>query len=118
MHFNIRGLLCKLQQLRELISTISSNNIRIDAILLCETLLSDAKQTMCHIDGYTLITNNRNSRGGGLAILLRNDFQYHRLKDKEININKEFERLRAQTHLATFHASTNTKNYGVELVCG
>jgi hypothetical protein len=91
MHFNIRGLLCKLQEIRELISTISNNNVRIDAILLCETLLSDAKQAMCHVDGYTLITNNRNSRGGGLAILLRNDFQYRRLNDKEINIDKEFE---------------------------
>ena len=93
MHFNIRGLLNKLPLLRELISTLSNNNARPDAILLCETLLSDTKQACCHIDGYTLITCNRNSRGGGLAILLRNDFQYNRLKEKEINIAKEFESL-------------------------
>ena len=93
MHFNIRGLLNKLTLLRELISTLSDNNARPDAILLCETLLSDAKQTCCHLDGYSLITCNRNSRGGGLAILLRNDFQYNRLKEQEINIPKEFESL-------------------------
>ena len=93
IHFNIRGLLSKLSQLRELISTLSNSNSKPDAILLCETLLSDTKQKLCHVDGYTLITNNRNSRGGGLAILLRNDFQYKRLKEKEINITKEFESL-------------------------
>ena len=93
IHFNIRGLLSKLSQLKELISTLSNSNNKPDAILLCETLLSDAKQNYCHVDGYTLITNNRNSRGGGLAILLRNDFQYVRLKEKEINVTKEFESL-------------------------
>lgn len=91
MHFNIRGLLTNLQRLRELINTLSNNNAQPDAVLLCETLLSDTKQTTCHINGYRLITNNRNSRGGGLAILLRDDFEYNRLKDKEINIPKEFE---------------------------
>ena len=93
IHFNIRGLLSKLSQLQELISTLSHSNKKPDAILLCETLLSDAKQNLCYVDSYTLITNNRNSRGGGLAILLRNDFQYKRLKEKEINITKEFESL-------------------------
>ena len=93
MHFNIRGLLCNLSHLQELVSTLSSNKIGPDAILLCETLLSDAKQTLCHLDGYTLVTNNRNTRGGGLAIFLRDSFDYKRLNSKEINVPKEFESL-------------------------
>ena len=91
MHFNIRGLNSNLQRLLELINTLSNYNARPDAVLLCETLLSDSKQATCHIKGYHLITNNRNSRGGGLAILLRDDFDFKRLKDKEVNIPKEFE---------------------------
>jgi len=91
MHFNIRGLSSNLQRLRELINTLSNYNARPDAVLLCETLLSDSKQATCQINGYHLITNNRNSRGGGLAILLRDDFDFKRLKDKEVNTPKEFE---------------------------
>ena len=93
MHFNIRGLLCHLSQLQDLVSTLSHNKIGPDAILLCETLLSDAKQTLCHLDGYTLVTNNRNTRGGGLAIFLRDSFDYKRINSKEINVPKEFESL-------------------------
>lgn len=93
LQFNIRGLQNKLSLLKELITTLKDANIRIDAIMLCETWLSDAKQTTCQVDGYNLITNNRNTRGGGLAILLRKDFEYRRLKEKEINVYKEFESL-------------------------
>jgi hypothetical protein len=91
MHFNIRGLLSNLQHLKELINTLKSKNLQPDAIMLCETLLSDTKQTICHINGFKLFTNNRDSRGGCLAILLCNDFDYNRLKEKEIDSTKEFE---------------------------
>jgi len=93
MHLNIRGLFKKLSDLRELINTLSNNKIHLDAILLCETFLNEMKEPSCQIDGFKLITNNRDSRGGGLAILLRNEIEYTRLKEKEINVFREFESL-------------------------
>ena len=91
MHFNIRGLLRNINALRELVDEIQTSGVELDAILLCETYLTENTQALCQINGYNLCTQNRDSRGGGVAIYTKKELMTSRLKDCEINIPKEFE---------------------------
>ena len=66
IQLNIRGLLNKQDQLSRLI-----DNTKTDVILLCETWLSSAKESLVKIESHKLINKNRTDRiGGGVSILV------------------------------------------------
>ena len=53
---------------------------RVDILLLCETFLTDKTSNLVNIPGYQIITNNRKiSKGGGVAILVRNGIPYKKI---------------------------------------
>ena len=47
--------------------------ISYDIICFCETRLVSSLETLYHIPGYTLFSNPRSTRGGGVAIYSKND---------------------------------------------
>ena len=71
MQINTRGLLNKIDHLREII-----NYSQPDIILLCETWLNDRMTDLIEIKGYKLISKNRTDRiGGGVAILAKKELR-------------------------------------------
>ena len=66
LQLNIRGLLNKQGQLRDLMI-----NCETDVALLCETWLKKDTEALVSLDNYKIYSNPRTSRiGGGVAILL------------------------------------------------
>ena len=64
LQLNIRGLLNKQGQLRDLV-----NNGMTDIVLLCETWLNKETEVLVSFDNYKIYSNPRKSRIGGVAIL-------------------------------------------------
>ena len=86
LQLNIRSLLTHQEDLRNLLSCLEKHNSTVDAVLLCETFLSQKMQKLIHIPGYNLLCNNCEiNKGGGTAILLRNSINYTRRKDLEFH---------------------------------
>ena len=71
MQINSRGLLNKIDHLRDII-----NYSYPDIILLCETWLTAKTSKLVEINGYKLISKNRVDRiGGGVAILVKRELR-------------------------------------------
>ena len=71
MQINTRGLLNKLDHLRDII-----NYSYPDVILLCETWLNARTIDLVEIKGYKLVSKNRVDRiGGGVGILLKKELR-------------------------------------------
>lgn len=71
LHLNIRSLCKNFEELIELITQLHHASVEIDVILLCETWLHDDNSMLVKIPGYSLFNQNRTTRGGGLAIYVR-----------------------------------------------
>ena len=103
LHLNIHSLPAKIDELKFLINKLAEKGVVLDIILLCETFLSNLKNVNCEIDGYSLVERHRtNTRGGGVAVLVKNGIKYKELDDLtvfseglleslflEINLNKQ-----------------------------
>ena len=77
MQINTRGLLNKIDRLREII-----NHSQPDIILLCKTWLNDRTTDLIEIKGYKLISKNRTDRiGGGVAKLTKKELRSHSRDD-------------------------------------
>ena len=71
MQINTRGLLNKLDHLREII-----NYSDPDVVLLCETWLNARTIDLVELKGYKLVCKNRVDRiGGGVGILLKRELR-------------------------------------------
>ena len=68
LSFNISSLPRHLDTLFD--QCLTPTNMKFHVIGLCETRLNDAISSMYRINGYECYFNNRNTRGGGLAIYL------------------------------------------------
>ena len=69
-----------------------------DFILICETFLNDNNMNNYNIKGYKKECNNRiNKKGGGVAILIKDNINYNIVEKLKININNEFESLFIET---------------------
>ena len=91
LHINIHSLMAKLDELKNIIYTLSEKNVVVDFILLCEMFLTDTKAQLCRIDGYTLTCNNRSNGRRGVAIFIRDSLTFKTRRDLEINVENEFE---------------------------
>ena len=77
LQLNIRSLLSHQTDLKLLLSLLEKKKSKVDAVLLCETFLTKHTNQLVNIPGYVLIDKNRtNSRGGGVAILLKDNIPY------------------------------------------
>ena len=94
LHFNIRGLANKLDDLKGLLCDLWDKKIRVHCILLCETLLNENTKLACQLPEYTMFTRNRqNGKRGGIAIYVHKILDATVREDLFINIDREFESL-------------------------
>ena len=71
IHLNIRGLLNKQDQLKNLVKDTEA-----DVILLCETWLTQIKESQINITTHKLTSKHRSDRiGGGVGILVHKDLR-------------------------------------------
>jgi len=74
-----------------MIANLHHNCIIIDFIMLCDTFLSDLNQNMLP-PGNQFVSNNRTRcKGGGVAMYIRDLFQYKIRVDFAMNISNKFE---------------------------
>ena len=59
MHHNVCSILAKQTELKELLNGLYTENLDLDAILLCETHLNTCTQNLVDFPGYNLICKNR-----------------------------------------------------------
>ena len=85
LQHNIRSLLPNQTQLKQLMHTLKMKDSEVDLCLLCETFLSDKTNRLTHIPGYTVVENHhKNSKGGGVAILVKNGISFRRRQDLDV----------------------------------
>ena len=102
MHLNIRSLNGKLDGLITLLNSLATHSVMVDVILLCETLLNDVRAAMCHIPGFSFITNHRcTSSGGGVGIYINNRLSFNRFPDFDGNEEGQFESIAAEIRIGT-----------------
>lgn len=94
LHINIHSLPAKLDDLKHIIHSLNQQQIPVHFILLCETFLNDHNSSLCNIEGYNLVCENRKSNSrGGVAIYVLKSLPFTIRHDLSINIDKEFESL-------------------------
>ena len=91
LHLNIQSLPAKFEELKHLLSELHEQGVTLDFILLCETFITDKTSHLYNIAGYDLVTNNRDSARGGVAIYINNKFNYNIRSDLSIFKSGKFE---------------------------
>ena len=93
LHLNIQSLPAKHDKLITLINNLVREEIHMDFILLCETFLKDGFTQHFNIPGYNLVCKNRqsNAKGGGVAIYIKNEYDYKVREDLSLFDQGEFE---------------------------
>ena len=85
MQLNIRGLLGKLSNLKDLVNKVSRGKT-VDLILLCETWQNKNSPTIT-IPGYNYVHKSRKHKmGGGVGIFIS-----ERIRFTEIKVNDNYE---------------------------
>jgi len=94
LHINIHSIPAKFDQLKDILRTLSTFNVTVHMILLCETFLSDSISGMYTIDGYDMICFNRDiGKRGGIAMYIHKDLSFTVRDDLAVNVLQEFESL-------------------------
>ena len=76
LHWNIRSLYGKKDKLKNMLSIIEEKTVHVHAIAIAETHFDELKSNLFHMPGYKLFSKNRhNKKGGGVAILVKSNFQ-------------------------------------------
>ena len=92
MHLNVRSLPDKFDKFKIFLKNFDNEKIQFDAILLCETFLSDKNHDLFNIPGYTFISRHRKHyRQGGIGIYIKNNLNFIIRDDLSIFIEKSFE---------------------------
>ena len=60
---------------------IAHNPFSIDIMSFCETKISNDIENLYNLNGYVLLTNNRNHYGGGVCMYIRNHLSFSILDD-------------------------------------
>ena len=90
LQLNIRGLYGKLDALCELLDEVNNVRHKIDMIMLNETWMIPEQEKLCVIPGYKFLFKNRiNRRGGGVAIMYRENLTIRKLSVNFDNIDYE-----------------------------
>ena len=98
LQLNIRSLIANQHELILLLNSLTKLNTRIDAVLLCETFLMKNTTNMVNIPGYTHVFNHqKNCKGGGVSILLKDGIPFKQRPDLEIFEEGEIESVFIET---------------------
>ena len=99
IQLNIRGLLNKQDDLRQLLVEIKKKHA-VSVILLAETWLKKSTQKKIRVPGYQFVGSHREcKRGGGVSILISNKLQFRKRKDLTLDIpNFENITIELKTH--------------------
>ena len=65
MQINIRSILSKQVQLKQLLRQLENKNSQVDIILLCKTFLSKNTSKLLQMPGYQIFTDSRQDHKGG-----------------------------------------------------
>ena len=76
LQLNIRGLYSNKYELSQLLSNLKRQKTEIDIVILSETLLMAIKRECLVVKGYNMVSNERQIKRGGVAILIRNKLRY------------------------------------------
>jgi exonuclease III len=94
LHINIQGLPSKFDILNSTLNDLSSKDIQVDFIMICESFLTDVNQNLFNIPGYSLVTKNRmTKRRGGIALYVKNGYNFKLRNDIGVNVEGVFESL-------------------------
>ena len=94
MHINVRSLPDKFDKFKKFLTNLENEKIQFDAILLCETFLSDKNHYLYNIPGYTFISRHpKHYRQGAIGIYIKNNISFIIREDLPIFIDKSFETL-------------------------
>ena len=92
MHFNIRGLAGKINELQNLITTAKEQGVLLHVILLCETFIKDLHVNYCNIEDYDFVYSNRSGRmGGGIGIYVHKTVDYIERPDLNVFLDGKVE---------------------------
>ena len=92
MHINIRSLPDKFDTFKKILTNLDNEKIQFDAILLCETCLSDNNHDLFNIPEFTFISRHRKHyRQGGVGIYIKNNINFVIRDDVSIFIEKSVE---------------------------
>lgn len=82
IHINIQSLPSKFENLKILLTTYKNANQEVDAILICETHLTDVNFGFYALEGYQCFDMHRKSKKwGGVRIYISNKYQCHLRKE-------------------------------------
>ena len=93
LHLNIQSLPAKFAKLQSLLHGLQEREITLDFILLCETFLKDEIVNHYNIPGYNLVCKNRQGKGGGVAMYIKEEFNYKVIEEYSVFEQGEFESL-------------------------
>ncbi len=89
---NVHSLRDKQDDLKIILQTFHDKGIIIHCLLLCETFLIDDFTHLVNIPGYSFIyKNRRNTRRGGVGILIRDEIHFTVREDLSTFKEVEFE---------------------------
>ncbi len=91
LHLNIQSSPAKFDRLTSLLNNIQNKGLTLDFILLCETFLKDEIANHFNIPGYTMVHKSRQSRGGGVAIYVKQEYDFEVREDLSLFEQGEFE---------------------------
>ena len=92
MHLNIEGLNAKFDELKFLLAQLSEKNIKLDCILVCETVINCHNEQLFNLPGYKFICRNRtNKTKGGVGIYILDTIPYKVRDDLCVFVEGEFE---------------------------
>lgn len=85
LHLNIHSIPQNIDKLKIMLTEMENFGCSIDFILICETWLTDRKSNLYALDGYTRIEKHRtNTTGGGVAIYIKNKYQFQIREDLSV----------------------------------
>ena len=88
LHYNIRGLVSKLCDLKVILNRLCHFNLDVDIICLCETFLNTLSKNHIHLNNYNLYSLERESRkGGGVAIFVNNELDVVEVTELKVSNN-------------------------------
>ena len=110
IHINIRSLPKNFDKLNILLGQLLEIQIIPDAILLCETFLTETNKNLYNIENYSFVGINRiHHKGGGVGMYIRNIYNFKLRNDLNIYRESNFEYIVAEI---SFH---KTKLYIAEI---
>lgn len=115
LHFNVRGLTSKVEDVKELLCNLSEKGFKPLCILLCETFLNVHNAKLCNIEGFKLVRNDRNAHGGGVAIYVDDEFNFNLCDNLTYNDSNEFECIFIELF---FKGRTHTNTHTHKLLIG